>query len=151
MKLPFLATLFVATTVHGQNRDGVFEEKIAPILKTAGTPCHDDSTRTVGLSLLSKNSLLSGGARQGAVTPGSPGQSLLLRVLRGQATPRGADCGGTDDFRLCAVADPIPIREVHATVLQLLGLDNRALTYLHQGRYKRLTDTGGSALKEILS
>jgi hypothetical protein len=32
-----------------------------------------------------------------------------------------------------------------------LGIDNMALTVLNEGRYKRLTDTGGTPLKEILS
>src|SRR5260370_39842854 len=89
MKLYFLATLFVATAAFGQDRDSVFDEKIAPILKTACAPCHDDSTRSSGLSVLSKSGLMAGGARQGAaVTPGNPDQSVLLKMLRGQAAPR---------------------------------------------------------------
>ena len=35
----------------------------------------------------------------------------------------GADAGATDEFGLKAAGDPIPIRDVHATILQLLGLD----------------------------
>src|SRR5260370_42074128 len=89
MKLYFLATLFVATAAFGQDRDSVFDEKIAPILKTACAPCHDDSTRSSGLSVLSKSGLMAGGARQGAaVTPGNPDQSVLLKMLRGQVAPR---------------------------------------------------------------
>jgi hypothetical protein len=75
----------------------------------------------------------------------------LVNWLAGGGIRGGADFGGTDDFGLRAAGSPIPIRDVHATILQQLGLDNHALTYLHEGRYKRLTDTGGRVIKEILS
>ena len=35
------------------------------------------------------------------------------------------------------------MHDAHATMLSLLGLDHRKLTYLHQGREQRLTDIGG--------
>jgi hypothetical protein len=35
------------------------------------------------------------------------------------------------------------MHDAHATILSLLGLDHRKLTYLHQGREQRLTDVGG--------
>jgi hypothetical protein len=43
------------------------------------------------------------------------------------------------------------VRDVHATVLRLLGLDQERLTYLHAGRYKKLTDIGGRVISEIIS
>ena len=46
---------------------------------------------------------------------------------------------------------PIPMRDVHATVLNLMGLRDDRLTYLHAGRYRRLTDIGGDVLKDIVS
>lgn len=63
----------------------------------------------------------------------------------------GATAGGTDEFGLKAAGEPIPIRDVHATMMQLLGLDNHALSYLNEGRYKRLTDTGGTPIAQILA
>ena len=42
------------------------------------------------------------------------------------------------------------MRDVHATILHLLGLDQNRLTYLHAGRYKELTDIGGRVIKEVL-
>ena len=42
-------------------------------------------------------------------------------------------------------------QEVVGASVRDLGLDSDALTYLHEGRYKRLTDTGGRVLREILS
>lgn len=63
----------------------------------------------------------------------------------------GVTLNETDDFGVKAAGAPIPIRDVHATILHLLGLDHKALTWLHEGRYKRLTDTGGEVLKGILA
>jgi hypothetical protein len=40
---------------------------------------------------------------------------------------------------------------VHATILHAMGLDQNRLTYLHAGRYKKLTDIGGRVVKEILA
>jgi len=39
---------------------------------------------------------------------------------------------------------------VHATLLQLMGLNQERLSYLHAGRYKKLTDIGGRVIQEIL-
>jgi len=41
------------------------------------------------------------------------------------------------------IEDRIYINDLHATVLQLLGLDHTKLTFLFQGRQQRLTDVGG--------
>jgi len=48
------------------------------------------------------------------------------------------------------VAEPIPLRDVHATILQLMGLDQNRLTYLNAGRFKKLTDIGGRVISEIV-
>jgi hypothetical protein len=74
----------------------------------------------------------------------------LCSWFAGAGVRGGATAGRTDEFGLRAADEPIPIKDVHATVLHLMGLDQQALTYLHEGRYKRLTDTGGSVLKDIL-
>ncbi len=51
----------------------------------------------------------------------------------------GATVGATDDFGLAGI-NPVPLHDVHGTILDLLGLDDKRLTYLHQGRFRRLTD-----------
>jgi hypothetical protein len=47
--------------------------------------------------------------------------------------------GETDDFSYNIVADPIHIRDFHATILHQLGFDHQRLTYRHQGLDSRLT------------
>jgi hypothetical protein len=75
----------------------------------------------------------------------------LVVWMAGGGVKGGATAGQTDEFGIKALADPIPLRDVHATILHLLGLDDRRLTYLHAGRFRKLTDIGGNVLKEIVA
>lgn len=63
----------------------------------------------------------------------------------------GSTFGETDDFGLKNREAPIPLRDIHATFLRLLGLDQNRLTYLSAGRYKKLTDIGGRIIKEVVT
>ena len=63
----------------------------------------------------------------------------------------GSTFGATDDFSVRAEGAPVPVRDVHATLLHLMGLEQDRLTYLHAGRYKKLTDIGGRVIREILA
>jgi hypothetical protein len=74
----------------------------------------------------------------------------MVSWMAGGGIRGGATVGQTDEFGLQGIGESLRIRDSHATILQSLGLDEMALTYLHQGRFKRLTDTGGRVLKEIL-
>ncbi|MFN0171372.1 MAG: DUF1501 domain-containing protein [Bryobacteraceae bacterium] len=75
----------------------------------------------------------------------------LVVWMAGGNIKGGATFGETDDFAVRAAGEPIPLRDVHATLLRLLGLDQDRLTFLHAGRYKKLTDIGGRVITEILS
>jgi hypothetical protein len=59
--------------------------------------------------------------------------------------------GATDEFGFKAVENPVTPNDIHATVLQLLGLDHKRLTYRYSGRDFRLTDVGGDVIREILA
>ena len=66
-----------------------FDEKVLPILTKSCLPCHDEKSRTSGLSVVSKGNLFAGGARRGAlIQPGDPSQSVLIKILRGQIGPQ---------------------------------------------------------------
>ena len=70
--------------------------------------------------------------------------------LAGGGVKGGVAVGRTDDFGHRAVEAPCHVNDWHATILHLLGLDHRALTYLHGGREKRLTDSGGRIVSAVL-
>lgn len=69
----------------------------------------------------------------------------------GGGMKRGAVVGATDEIAAEAVEVVHPIRDVHITMLNLLGLDDNKLTYFHAGRYKQLSQFGGELIPELLA
>ena len=63
----------------------------------------------------------------------------------------GAVVGETDEMGLNAVGKRLHMRDFHATILQLLGLDQNRLWFLHNGRNEKLTDFGGNVIHEMLA
>lgn len=74
----------------------------------------------------------------------------LCMWMAGGSVRGGATAGATDAYGLRSVGDPIHVRDVHATLLHLMGLHDESLTYLHAGRIRRLTDIGGRVLHELV-
>jgi hypothetical protein len=70
--------------------------------------------------------------------------------LAGGGSRGGTTYGATDEFGYAAVEGAVPVRDLHATILHLLGLDHTRLTFRHQGRDVRLTDTGGEVVRGLL-
>jgi len=71
--------------------------------------------------------------------------------MAGGGIRAGTLVGATDDLGFKAVEDIYRMRDVHATVLHLMGLNDLRLTYYSGGRNQRLTDTGGNVIKQILA
>jgi uncharacterized protein (DUF1501 family) len=71
--------------------------------------------------------------------------------LAGGGMKRGLVLGETDDYSYNAVADPLPIHDLQATILYNLGIDHTRLTYKFQGRHFRLTDVAGNVVKKALA
>jgi hypothetical protein len=61
--------------------------------------------------------------------------------------------GATDEIGLMATERPVQFRDLHATILRALGLDNEELAFEVTGRQERLTGVAGSAkiIQEILA
>jgi hypothetical protein len=72
-------------------------------------------------------------------------------VLAGGGVKGGHIHGRTDELGLRAVDSPVHVHDLHATILHLLGLDHRRLTYFHNGRDERLTDNGGRVVRELFA
>ncbi len=71
--------------------------------------------------------------------------------LAGAGVKGGTIHGATDAVGLRAEVDRVHVHDLHATILHLLGVDHTRLTYPHNGRDDRLTETSGSVVKSILS
>ncbi|MFM7161709.1 MAG: DUF1501 domain-containing protein, partial [Planctomycetaceae bacterium] len=63
----------------------------------------------------------------------------------------GQAIGATDDFGFAAVENRVHVHDLHATILHLLGLDHKLLTYFHSGRDYRLTDVEGEVVTQVLA
>jgi hypothetical protein len=59
--------------------------------------------------------------------------------------------GATDDLGYFAVDKKVHVHDLHATILHLLGLDHKRLTYPFGGRQMRLTDVHGEVVTGILA
>lgn len=59
--------------------------------------------------------------------------------MAGGGCRAGSVYGTTDDFSYNIVEKPVHIRDFHATVLRLLGIDHERFTYRHQGLDQKLT------------
>jgi hypothetical protein len=70
--------------------------------------------------------------------------------LAGGGVRGGQVIGATDAIGLRAVEDVCHFRDIHTTVLHLLGLDQDRLTFLHQGRRERLTLVQGRVIDKLL-
>ena len=62
----------------------------------------------------------------------------------------GLTYGETDDFGYNITKDPVHVHDLHATILNQLGLDHEKLVFKHQGRRYRLTDVAGQLVKGII-
>jgi hypothetical protein len=85
----------------------------------------------------------------------NPGRDHKARafstVLAGGGVKGGTVYGATDEFGAAAVTDKVHIHDLHATILQCMGLDHTKLTYRFNGRDFRLTDVAGNVVKPILA
>ncbi len=72
--------------------------------------------------------------------------------MAGGGAKGGAIYGETDDFSYNIVKDPVHVRDLHATVLHLMGIDHQRFTYRYQGLDARLTGVEPSrVVKELVA
>ncbi len=70
-----VAALILASSARAQ------DSAVQTLLKANCVPCHNDSTKSSGLAMTSRETILAGGNRGVAVKPGNPSESLLLRAV----------------------------------------------------------------------
>ena len=71
--------------------------------------------------------------------------------LAGGGIKPGLNLGSTDELGFAPVEDRVHVHDLHATLLHLLGLDHKQLTYRFQGRDFRLTDVQGEVMQKLLA
>jgi hypothetical protein len=93
-----------------------------------------------GRTPITDGQLRDGGGYRGGRDHNPYGFSMWMA---GGGIKGGKVIGATDEIGFKAIEDPVHTNDIHATILALLGLDHKRLTYFFQGRNFRLTDVGG--------
>jgi len=92
------------------------------------------------------------GLRGGGTSYGRDHNAKAMAMwFAGGGVNAGHTIGATDEIGAEAVDCVHHIRDVHVTLLHLLGLDDSRLTYYHAGRHKHLSQFGGSVIEELLA
>jgi hypothetical protein len=71
--------------------------------------------------------------------------------MAGAGIKPGMTYGATDDFGYNVAENGVHVHDLHATLMQQLGVDHERLTYRYQGRDFRLTDIHGKVVGGILA
>lgn len=92
------------------------------------------------------------GLRGGGQSYGRDHNAKAMSIwFAGGGVKAGHTVGATDEIGAEAVECVHHIRDVHVTILHLLGLDDNRLTYYHAGRHKQLSQFGGTVIEELLA
>jgi Protein of unknown function (DUF1501) len=78
----------------------------------------------------------------------NPGAMTVF--MAGAGVQGGQSIGTTDDVGYKAEEQRVTSHDLHATLLHLLGLDHKRLTYYFNGRNMRLTDVSGELIPQIV-
>ena len=70
--------------------------------------------------------------------------------IAGGGVKGGIVHGQSDEYGIRTAEDAVHTHDLHATMLHLMGIDHKRLTYRHAGRDFRLTDIHGRVVQEIL-
>ena len=70
--------------------------------------------------------------------------------MAGGGCKAGHTIGATDEIGMKAVDKVHHVRDFHITLLRLLGLDDNKLTYFHAGRFKQLSQFGGTVIEDLI-
>jgi arylsulfatase A-like enzyme len=71
--------------------------------------------------------------------------------MAGGGIKGGTTYGETDPYGYNVVENPVHIHDLHATIMQLMGIDHERLTFRYQGRRFRLTDVHGEVVSDVIS
>lgn len=91
------------------------------------------------------------GVRGGTAYGRDHNPNAMTIWLAGGGCNAGHTIGATDELGMVAIEGKAHIRDLHVTLLRLLGLDDNKLTYLHAGRFKQLSQFGGQVIEGLIA
>jgi hypothetical protein len=140
-----------AWDAHGNLADGHrkcagwIDRPFAALLKDLKRMGLLETTLVVGLSEFGRMPISQGG------TGRDHNPMAQTCWLAGAGVKAGTVVGATDELGYRSVESVYHMRDLHATILRLMGLDDMALTYYFDGRHQRLTENGGRLITPLLS
>jgi hypothetical protein len=140
-----------AWDAHGNLADGHrkcagwIDRPFAALLKDLKRRGMLASTLVVGLSEFGRMPISQGGSGR------DHNPMAQTCWMAGAGIRAGTVVGATDELGYRAVERVYHMRDLHATILGLMGLDDHRLTYYFDGRHQRLTENGGRRIQELLS
>jgi hypothetical protein len=91
------------------------------------------------------------GVRNGTAYGRDHNAKAMTLWFAGGGVNAGHTIGATDETGATAVENIAHVRDVHVTLLKLLGLEDHQLTYYHAGRFKQLSQFGGQVIKGLIA
>ncbi|MCE3018342.1 MAG: DUF1501 domain-containing protein [Pirellula sp.] len=91
------------------------------------------------------------GVRGGTAYGRDHNPNAMTIWMAGGGCNAGHTIGATDELGMTAVEEVHHVRDFHVTLLRLLGLDDNKLTYYHAGRFKQLSQFGGTVIKKLIA
>ena len=91
------------------------------------------------------------GVRMGTAFGRDHNPQAMTIWFAGGGVKAGHTIGRTDELGATALECVHHVRDLHVTILHLLGLDDAKLTYFHAGRFKQLSQFGGKVIGELIA
>jgi len=91
------------------------------------------------------------GVRGGTAYGRDHNPNAMTIWLAGGGCNAGHTIGATDELGMSAVEEVHNVRDLHVTLLRLIGLDDNKLTYYHAGRFKQLSQFGGKVIDGLIA
>jgi uncharacterized protein (DUF1501 family) len=150
--------LYHASWDHHSNLDtelayncGMADQPVAALIQDLKQRGLLDSTLVVWAGEFGRTPLGENRKGSGAVTGRDHHPTAFSIWMAGGGIKGGQVVGKTDEIGWNIVEDPIHINDLHATILQLFGMDHLKLTYRSQGRNFRLTDVAGKVVNKLIA
>jgi hypothetical protein len=152
---------FIQLYHRGWDHHGGLTEKLPPLARDTDQPSAGLIQDLKQRGMLDDTLVIWGGEfgrtpyAQGPLKRDSYGRDHHGRVfsiwMAGGGVKRGYSHGASDDYGFNVAEDGVHVHDLQATILHLLGIDHRRLTYRFQGRQYRLTDVAGDPVRAILA
>ena len=133
---------------HGNLVRGV-DKPIAALIKDLKRRGLLDSTLVVWCGEFGRTP--DNGVRGGVAYGRDHNPNAMTVWMAGGGCAAGHTVGATDETGMTAVEEVRPVRDLHVTLLRLLGLDDNRLTYYHAGRFKQLSQFGGKVIEKLIA